>query len=117
MSELEKAIDWLEHWKMVKECDARNYPHRTEHAEIADNCRVLLDALRWIPVGERPKEGQAVLFNCICDMHVSDLYGMYKGYYKDGIFWIDSFDHDAQFGASVDLVTHWRPLPEAPKEG
>ena len=46
MTELEKAVKWLEHWKMVKECDARNYPHRTEHAEIADNCRVLLDALR-----------------------------------------------------------------------
>ena len=46
MTELEKAVAWLEHWKMVKECDARSYPHRTEHAEAANHCRVLLDALK-----------------------------------------------------------------------
>ena len=106
MTELEKAVAWLEHWKMVKECDARNYPHRTEHAEIAANCRVLLDALRWVPVSERlPTEDDA------------DDYG------KVLCLWVDD-DMEAFSAKRIEewnriesiKITHWRALPAPPEQ-
>jgi hypothetical protein len=116
MTDLEKAIEWLEYVKQMKEANLRSYPHRTQDAEAVEHCTVLLDALRWIPVSERlPTEGQGVLFECICDMQVSDLYGMYKGVYEDGSFWIDNEDHDPQCGAIPESVIHWMPLPKPPE--
>ena len=64
MTDLQRAVAWLEHWKMVKECDARSYPHRTEHAEAANHCRVLLDALR--EKNEPPKHKGWVVIQITC---------------------------------------------------
>jgi hypothetical protein len=46
MTELERAVQWLKYLKMVKECEARNYPHRAQDVGAVHHCRVLLDALR-----------------------------------------------------------------------
>ncbi len=101
MTELEKAVKWLEHWKMVKECDARNYPHRTEHAEIADNCRVLLDALRWVPVSERlPESGNRQILVTGQDGEVD--FAEYR------------YGERESFGYPVEF-THWMPLPQPPE--
>ena len=129
MTELEKAVAWLEHWKMVKECDARSYPHRTEHAEAANHCRALLDALRkepveivldheglkarpldalrWTPVSERmPTEDDA------------DEKGNVLCFWTDGAIetyqarWVEEWNSDRNH---KDKITHWRPLPPKPE--
>ena len=107
MTELEKAVAWLEHWKMVKECDARSYPHRTEHAEAANHCRVLLDALRWVPCAERmPTEDDA------------DEKGNVLCFWTDGAIetyqarWVEEWNSDRNH---KDKITHWRPLPAPPE--
>ena len=103
MTELERAVKWLEHWKMIKECDARSYPYRTEHAEIANHCRVLLDALRWIPVTERLPDN---------DNLVSIAMGSPQGGVSVARYW-----EAHKIWSIKATITHWRALPEAPKEG
>jgi hypothetical protein len=46
MTDLEKAIEWLEYVKQMKEANLRSYPHRTQDAEAVEHCTVLLDALK-----------------------------------------------------------------------
>ena len=133
MTELERAIQWLEdHIKW--------YGHEQE---IANHCRVLLDALRWVPVSEQlPKSGEHVLLCCevrpsknryVCD-------GFYAKSKSEEVGWscegAAEYDEDTdeyylpegfyevvknwdEWSSLVipDYVTHWRPLPEAPKEG
>lgn len=106
--EVAEAIEWLEHWKMVKECDARSYPHRTEHAEIAANCRVLLDALRWVPVIERVPDERDAKGNRIDVLLYAD------GEQYVGHRWRDGWRVDGEW---IENVTHWRHLPPKPEEG
>lgn len=77
----------------------------------ADYCRGWNDAVeaipRWIPVEERlPEELTDVLTKC--GHGAAWFYGLahlFEGKWKvDGI------------GGSVDIVTHWMPLPEPPEE-
>lgn len=70
-------------------------------------------AANWTPCAERlPERGQEVLFQVKCDMTGGDLYGMYKGEYRDGTFWIDEYDHKSHIGALLDTVLAWMPAPE-----
>lgn len=67
----------------------------------------------WTPCSKGlPEEDQEVLFQVRCDMMGGDLYGMYKGTYRDGTFWIDEYDHKSHIGAPVDAVLAWMPAPE-----
>ena len=68
----------------------------------------------WTPCAEGlPEDGQEVLFDVICDMNIGDLYGVYKGKYDDGVFWIDEHDHKSYIGAPKETVTEWMPCPKA----
>ena len=101
MTELERAVQWLKYLKMVKECEARNYPHRAQDVGAVHHCRVLLDALRWVPVSERlPTKDDADPNGCVL--------GLTK-------FGCNTVHHKNL--STRTLVTHWRKLPEAPKEG
>ena len=67
MTELERAIQWLEELKEESRTAAKALKNEVSEEIIedfnqeVDNCRVLLDALRWIPCAERmPTEDDAV---------------------------------------------------------
>ena len=72
-----------------------------------DDAHIFFMALK-----ELPEEDQEILFQVQCDMMGGDLYGMYKGTYRDGTFWIDEYDHKSHIGAPVDAVLAWMPAPE-----
>ena len=87
-----------------------------------DGYDVVLSALReklesprdWTPCAQgMPQNGQEVLFDVICDMNIGDLYGVYKGKYEDGVFWIDEHDHKSYIGAPKETVTEWMPCPKS----
>lgn len=63
---------------------------------------------KWISVKDRlPKRGQWVL--------CSDLQGVYKKIYEDGIFYDgDTYCYCAV--GKIDNITHWMALPKPPKE-
>jgi len=46
MTELERAVQWLEYLLQVKKANERAYPHRAQDVGAVHHCRVLLDALR-----------------------------------------------------------------------
>ena len=80
--------------------------HATDD-EVRDAMQIAIDALTWIPVSERlPKNGQ-------CDCIILD---------KDGFRAEAEFmgDHWEQYRwsckRSLNEVTHWKPLPQPPKE-
>ena len=110
MTELERAIRWLEELKEESRTAAKALKNEVSEEIIADfnrevtNCRVLLDALRWIPVNNGlPKTDDDVEV-------VTD----------DGLVLFAAYFHGAEtwwWQSRPIKVTHWRPLPEAPKEG
>lgn len=102
MTELEKAIKWLE---TQVDYDAKDdfvdEPDECEQAylEHMQNCRALLDALRWVPVSERKptnadsdESGQVIAFSRFgcCIVHWTTL-------------------------STRTPFTHWRPLPAPPE--
>ena len=96
MTELERAIQWLEdHIKW--------YGHEQE---IANHCRVLLDALRWRNA-DKELPTKTDWYEATCKSHPHFLSALR---YYNGV-WLD------EKGLEMYWVTHWRPLPEAPKEG
>ena len=65
-----------------------------------------IEVPRWIPVSERlPEDGQIVLTckNGICEVQTYE--ARRNGWVSGRIFW------------SMAFVTHWMPLPDAPKDG
>ena len=98
MTELERAIQWLVKTEMLENMNARVYvTRRDEHKEIAANCRVLLDALRWVPVSENvPEECEDVL----CYTKDKQMFVWYRN--EKGNW--DKRD-----------VTHWRTLLPKPE--
>ena len=67
----------------------------------------------WTPCADGlPEEGQEVLFETALQVPATDYFGTYKGFYSDGIFWIDNVMHEKKFGISKQSVIAWQPLPE-----
>lgn len=84
-------------------------------ARYAEEIAVLQEKTRWVPVTERlPEEGVPVLINYI---------GTDGEIYADGVavwaecgcFWWEGSLADCDTEVAVP-ITHWMPLPEAPKE-
>ena len=144
MTELQRAVEWLES-QVSDEVSFDGEPDGCERAylEHIQNCRALLDALRWVPVSERlPESGEHVLL--CCEVRPSKNRYVCDGYYaapktliggnnedcateydeeKDEYFLVDGFyevikNWDEYTSITIeDFVTHWRPLPPKPKEG
>lgn len=89
MTDLQRAILWLEFMQ------ESGYETETEQ----QHCRVLLDALRWVPVSERMPETYTDVLCYTKDRQVFVWYLNEKGNWEKR------------------EVTHWRPLPAPPKEG
>ena len=109
MTELERAVKWLE---VIEETEqnAEEGADKEWHEDNAANCRVLLDALRWIPVTERPEKAGAY-FVCI-DM--AKCFAMdIQEYHAETEVMYYSLKHDRWTTNSI--VTHWRPLPPKPE--
>ena len=109
MTELERAVKWLEYLLQVKEANVRAYPHRAQDVGAVHHCRVLLDALRWIPCAEKmPTEDDAdENENVLCYWDDKS-----KETYK---YWLIQDWNDNH----KEQITHWMRLPkkpEAPKE-
>ena len=112
MTELERAVQWLEELKDLSEQiieESKKLPYAVNnirHYKRIDNCRVLLDALRWRNVDkEPPKQHQRCL--------------VVKGNDFDKHPFIATYADDRWYGweGRIPDITHWRPLPEPPKEG
>jgi len=111
MSELQKAIKWLE--KMEKEnrfwekIFHLQEPESSKFGDKATNCRTLLDALRWIPVSESlPDSGEL----CLCAKQ--------RGRYGQSAVVIAQHQGDGRWssmGLGGVSVTHWMPLPKPPE--
>jgi hypothetical protein len=95
MTELERAIQWLEdHIKW--------YGHEQE---IANHCRVLLDALRWVPCAEKmPTEDDADENGYVLTIDTSDVQETFEAAEIEN--WNKTHDRK---------ITHWRPLPPKPE--
>ena len=71
----------------------------------------IIDALerdRWISVEEPPEEETDVFVRCVSGEY-KQLSWIDTCFYADGRFWFEDPDDE-------ECVTHWRPLPEPPKE-
>lgn len=77
--------------------------------EVNEACRMGMEALeriRWIPCIERlPEDGELVLTYKNERFEVQEYEKRRNGWISGGWFW------------SLSTVTHWKPLPEPPKEG
>lgn len=106
MTDLKMAMAWLETGRYLVKHDEMSYSVRvTDFAEETDELRkVLLDALRWVPVETRlPVDGIRVL---VC-MNRDVLPGVYYSPTKAWYFGMDNYPRDS--------VTHWMPLPAPPR--
>ena len=98
MDELQRAIKWLEdHIKW--------YGH---NKDIAQHCRALLDALRWVPVSEPPKKTGIYLVSLSSQWSPEKGYVYMAKYLGSGEWAVESVPDGT--------VTHWRPLPAPPEE-
>ena len=111
MDELQRAIKWLEEFDATNKSlanDYTNYPTCEQDEQIglyykglAANCRVLLDALRWVPISERlPEHGQPVL--------------VVMGSPQEGVSTACYWSSHKTWSIKA-TVTHWRPLPAPPQ--
>lgn len=90
---------------LLKEC-------KEEHSSFKEGCEALdlaiaaLERDRWISVNQRlPKEGQVVLAQGLRSCTT----GQFQGITTAPRYWWWK-------GHTIKEVTHWRPLPEPPKE-
>lgn len=110
MTDLQRAVAWLE--QLEKQAKDRRSAGWVDLRYETQHCRVLLDALRWVPVSEKPKEHGAYLVY-VADYEESGW--VYSGCVCKAIY-------SEQFGFSPEwhpatAITHWRPLPPKPEEG
>lgn len=75
--------------------------------------------MRWIPVEERLPEKHSEYIVCACDEGEpideriwGDTVVVCADYYDGGFTW---YEGNTEYDIS-DIVTHWMPLPEPPKE-
>ena len=106
----------------IKTLEQRVEEWREEYKDIEAKIERLREAQRWIPEKERLPE-------LVCDDSSSDclIAIRYKydlinemsticvGYTLDGEWWA-YMDHDCHEISGGDKVTHWRSMPEPPKE-
>ena len=104
MTDLQRAVAWLENTEATNRA---KIGLGTYYEHAANHCRVLLDALRWIPCAERmPTEDDA------------DEKGNVLCFWTDGAIetyqarWVEEWNSDRNH---KDKITHWRPLPPKPE--
>lgn len=94
-------------------CSLEAFMQIKELAEEAANALEKLSKPRWIPVTERlPEDGKDVLCWISNKRRPGQGYGTVGCYNSIVTLW----DLDADWASSLD-ITHWRTLPEPPKEG
>lgn len=64
-------------------------------------------ASSWIPIEQKPKPQEDILF-------ATRTGGIWKGYFVDDLWGWEAYGVTFPFGNNE--VTHWRPLPEGPRE-
>ena len=76
--------------------------------------------MRWIPVEERLPEKHSEYIVCACDEGEpideriwGDTVVVCADYYDGGFTW---YEGNTEYDIS-DIVTHWMPLPQPPKDG
>ena len=86
----------------------------------AENEKLKAQVPRWIPVEERLPEKHSEYIVCACDEGEpideriwGDTVVVCADYYDGAFTWSEG---NTEYDIS-DIVTHWMPLPEAPKEG
>lgn len=107
MDDLQRAIKWLEEEEKRVTSNIKAMPaFNNLFIQHQKNCRVLLDALRWVPISDRlPTEDDA------------DDYG------KVLCLWVDD-DMEAFSAKRIEewnriesiKITHWRALPAPPEQ-
>ena len=104
-TELERAVQWLEYLLQVKEANVRAYPHRAQDVGAVHHCRVLLDALRWVPVSERlPTEDDSDEKGYVMTLDTSDVAETFEAAEIEN--WNKTHDRK---------ITHWMRLPPKPE--
>jgi len=81
------------------------------HLTRPDWCPLEVETDGWIAVSERLPEDDTLV--CVfCNGQVS-----YGKHYKNSVKWILEGQYEfGEWSGAYHTVTHWRPLPEAPKE-
>ena len=124
MERLTKKVDGV--WTAL--CKYGNSPYPVVTQEIIDRLAAYEDTglapeevqqMRWIPVEERLPEKHSEYIVCACDEGEpideriwGDTVVVCADYYDGGFTW---YEGNTEYDIS-DIVTHWMPLPEAPKE-
>lgn len=108
MTDLERAVAWLES-QVSDEVSFDGEPDGCERAylEHMQNCRVLLDALRWVPCSEKmPTEDDADEKGNVLCYWTDEAIETYQAR------WIEEWNSDRNH---KDKITHWRHLPPKPE--
>lgn len=124
MERLTKKVDGV--WTAL--CNYGSAPCPIVTQEIIDRLAAYEDTgltpaevqvMRWIPVEERLPEGNGGYIITACDEGCPagegiwyDTVVVFAEYYDGCWTWNDGTEYDL-----TDIVTHWMPLPKAPKEG
>ena len=125
MERLTKKVDGV--WTALCKYGSSPYPIVTQ--EIIDRLAAYEDTgftpeevqqMRWIPVEERLPEKRSEYIVCACDEGEpideriwGDTVVVCADYYDGGFTW---YEGNTEYDIS-DIVTHWMPLPQPPKEG
>lgn len=119
IEELKAAVELEEgHWSQAPEIQAFYEEYGRSPSETKQEAAQELIALKenngWLPIETAPTLGQWYLV--CCDKWVSDyrhkiqVLGFADSVDEDGIFWISDQDGSRIF------PTHWKPLPQPPKQ-
>lgn len=117
MDEVQRAIGWLEDTekqnRLWEKIFYLNPPESNQYAEAAANCRILLDALKWIPVSERLPMEEPDGRHSASKMVLVYAYNGYSDRFASTDITVDGKWYD--YSEPEFEVTHWMPLPEPPK--
>lgn len=128
MGRLTKKVDGV--WTAL--CKYGNSPYPVVTQEIIDRLAAYEDTglapvevqqMRWIPVEERLPEEEGAYIVCVDGEVKWDVYCVYDG----GERWLiynemfhdlmrDPYDNNPKQQKPPPVVSHWMPLPKAPKE-
>ena len=128
MERLTKKVDGV--WTAL--CNYGSSPYPVVTQEIIDRLAAYEDTglapvevqqMRWIPVEERLPEEEGVYIVCVDGEVKWDAYCMFEGVERwlcyDGrlnALYIDPYSSKLKREPPYPRVTHWMPLPAAPKE-